>query len=69
MAKHTLEFDFYEDRDELDLILHCKDAYNALWDIQQMVHAKMNMTAEDDPNYKFYESISQLTYGPLEYYR
>ena len=66
-AKVMFEFDYYEDRNEITLMLHAKDAYSALWDIDCMLRAEMDkdITPEQE---KLYQQIRELTSGALEFY-
>ena len=69
MAKVTFEFDYYEDRQEIDLILRMKDAYAALWDIDQYLRDKLKhdevVTPEQE---RFYESLRELCAESLKHY-
>jgi hypothetical protein len=69
MAKVTFEFDYYEDRDEIDMLVHMKDAYGALWEIDKYVRDKMKhdevITPEQD---LFYKNLRALCADPLQHY-
>ena len=66
-AKVTFEFDYYEDKHEIDLLMRCKDAYAALWDIDCMLRTEMDkdITPEQE---KLYQQMRDITSEPLQYY-
>lgn len=68
MGKFIIEMDYHEDRQEIDMLMNCKDAYTALWDINALVRHKMKTEELTEEQEKFYEQICEITVTPLEYY-
>ena len=50
------------------MLMNCKDAYTALWDINALVRHKMKTEELTEEQEKFYEQICEITVTPLEYY-
>ena len=68
-ARFIIELDFYEDRSEIELLIHCKDAYSALWDINSMLRDKLNNYDHTPEIERFFEQMLELTVEPMQYYR
>ena len=70
MGKLTFEFDYSEDVDEINMLLHMKDAYSALWDIDQSMRDKLKHDESITPEQKkLYIFIRDLCADPLKHYR
>lgn len=68
MAKHIIELDYYDDRSEIDMLINAKDAYSALWDIDQILRSHLKNEVLTPEQERLYESLRELAAEPLRYY-
>lgn len=79
MAKVTLEFDSYEDKEELEMTLSAGKYYSALWEIKESLFRgyrkhgysgvsgeQLNKLIEDEKVYDAIEILETMFYGILE---
>lgn len=70
MAKVIIELDYYEDRDEIEFMIHSVDAYSALSQIDSKLRSRLKHDETVTPELeRFYEQLRDICIEPLRYYR
>jgi hypothetical protein len=58
----TFEGDFYEDREEMKIILHSSDMYSSLWDARNKIRNRTKYENITEQEEKFLEELSEILY-------